>query len=80
MNLPVSGGGCFLQRCHHHVDKAGIPISRFPKDRIEDDRNPKDHDVLDPDEQKHRAKEPDHRIHDGQAQKLGRAHEAEEEW
>ena len=68
MNLPVSGGGCFLQRRHHHVDKAGIPIGRFPKHGIEQDRNPKDRDVLDPDEQQHRAKEPDHGIHDGQAQ------------
>ena len=80
MNLPIPRGGRFLQGRHHHVDEARIPICRFPKDGIEHDRNPKDHDVLDPHEQQHRAKEPDHRIHDGQAQKLGRAHEAEEEW
>ena len=79
MNLPVSGGRCFLQRRHHHIDKAGIPIGGFPKDGIEYDRNPKDHYVLDPYEEQHRAKEPDHRIHDGQTQELGRPHEAEEE-
>lgn len=68
MHLPVSGGRGFLQRCHHHVDEAGVPIGGFPQHRVEHDRNPEDYDVLDPDEQQDRAEEPDHRVHDGQAQ------------
>ena len=79
MNLPVPSGRRFLQGRHHHIDEARIPICGIPQHRVEHDCDPKDHDVLDPNEQQNRTKEPDHRVHDGQAQKLGRAHEAEKE-
>ena len=80
MNLSVPRRGSLLQRGHHHVDESWVPIGGFPQHGVEQDGYAQDHDVLNPHEEKYRAKEPNHRIHDGQAEKLGRAHEAEEEW
>ncbi|KEJ93718.1 hypothetical protein SUH3_16035 [Pseudosulfitobacter pseudonitzschiae] len=79
MDGPVARGRCLLQGCHHHVDETRVPIRGLPKHGVEQGGDTQHCDVLDPDEQEHRSEEPDHRVHDGQAQKLGRAHEAEEE-
>ena len=79
MDFPVSGRRGFLQGRHRNVDEAGVPIRRFPEDRIQNNRNAKYEEALYPHEEQDGAEQPDNGVHDRQAEQLGRAHEAKEQ-